>query len=246
LKSHEESSVILREDDYLEKEAEKTCQKILRLDREILFFNYSTFQFLHKAIQWRVLQRMLRSRGSEETWEEGDESEVSRVHRILVHPPSSVVVELSSGLYLEKRYDRVSLGRGKVKPTPPFEVELRMPGRTLIEEIGKEVMVEEITWNGDLEGLRGSPDTAVLAYHHVQLPLKLRNFRPGDRFHPLGVRGTQNLTLFFLDHTIPQVERPRIAILISGEAIAWVVGYRIDERFKITEKIQRAIRIEVV
>lgn len=241
------ASVILREeDDYLEREAEKTCQKILHLDREIVSFSCSAFQSLHKAIQWRVLQRMLRSRGSEETWEEGDESEVSRVHRILTHPPSSFLVELSGGLYLEKRYDKVSLGRGKVKPIPPFEVELRMPGPTLIEEIGKEVRVEEITWKGDLEGLRESPDTAVLAYEHVQFPLRVRNFRPGDRFEPLGVRGTQKLKQFFIDHKIPRFERPRIPILISGEVIAWVVGYRIDERFKITEKTQRAIKIEVV
>jgi tRNA(Ile)-lysidine synthase len=241
------ASVILREeDDYLEREAEKTYQKILHLDREIVSFSYSTFQSLHKAIQWRVLQRMLRSRGSEETWEEGDESEVSRVHRILTHPPSSFLVELSGGLYLEKRYDRVSLGRGKVKPILPFEVELRMPGPTLIEEIGKEVMVEEITLKGDLEGLRESPDTAILAYEHVQFPLRVRNFRPGDRFQPLGVRGTQKLKQFFIDHKIPRFERPGIPILISGEVIAWVVGYRIDERFKITEKTQRAIKIEVV
>jgi len=241
------ASVILREeDDCLEEEAEKACQKILCLEGEILFFSYSTFQPLHKAIQWRVLQRMLRSLDSEETWEDGDESEVSRVHRLLAHPPSSFLVELTGGLYLEKRYDRVSLGRGKVKPIPPFEVELRVPGPTLIEEIGKEVMVEEITWKGDLEGFRESPNTAILSSEHVQWPLKLRNFRPGDRFRPLGAQGTQKLKQFFIDHKIPKYERPRIPILISGEAIAWVVGYRIDEQFKITEKVQRAIRIEVL
>ena len=240
------ASVVLREeDDCLEEEAEKTCQKTLCLEGEVLFFSYFTFRSLHKAIQWRVLQRMLRSMGSEETWEEGDESEVGRVHRLLAHPPSSFLVELTGGLYLEKRYDRVSLGRGKVKPVPPFEVELRMPGPTLIEEIGKEVMVEEITWKGDLEGLRESPDTAILASEHVQWPLKLRNFRRGDRFQPLGVRGTQKLKQFFIDHKIPKYERPKIPILISGEAIAWVVGYRIDERFQITQNIQRAIRIKV-
>jgi len=240
------ASIILREeDDYLERGAEEAYQKIFCLNEGILSCSYSTFQSLHKAIQWRVLQKMLRSRGSEEIREEGDESEISRVHRMLTHPSSSFLVELSGGFYLEKRYDRVSLGRGRVKPVPPFEVELRVPGRTPIEEIGKEAVVEEITWDDSLEGLRESPDTAVIAYERVQWPLKVRNFRPGDRFRPLGAQGTQKLKQFFIDHKIPKFERPKVPILTAGEAIAWVVGYRIDERFQITQNIQRAIRIKV-
>jgi tRNA(Ile)-lysidine synthase len=74
--------------------------------------------------------------------------------------------------------------------------------------------------------------------------LKIRNFRPGDRFQPLGVRGTQKLKEFFIDHKIPRFERPRIPLLISGEMIAWVMGYRIDERVKITEHTQRVLRVE--
>jgi tRNA(Ile)-lysidine synthase len=62
----------------------------------------------------------------------------------------------------------------------------------------------------------------------------------------LGVKGTQKLKEFFIDHKIPNFERPRIPLLISGEMIAWIVGYRIDERVKVTEKTQRILKVEVI
>jgi len=64
------------------------------------------------------------------------------------------------------------------------------------------------------------------------ISVKDENFRPGDRFLPLGVRGTQKLKDFFIDHKVPRFERPSVPLLISEERIAWVVGYRIDERVK--------------
>jgi tRNA(Ile)-lysidine synthase len=62
----------------------------------------------------------------------------------------------------------------------------------------------------------------------------------------LGVKGTQKLKEFFIDHKIPKFERPRIPLLISGEMIAWVVGYRIDERVKITENTQKVLKVKVM
>jgi len=74
----------------------------------------------------------------------------------------------------------------------------------------------------------------------------MRNFRPGDRFHPLGVKGTQKLKEFFIDHKVPKVERPNIPLLVSGERIVWIVGYRIDERAKVTEKTEKVLVVKIV
>jgi len=83
-------------------------------------------------------------------------------------------------------------------------------------------------------------------YETLRFPLKMRNFRPGDRFSPLGVRGTQKLKDFFINHKVPKFERSSVPLLISEEGIAWVVGYRIDERVKITEKTIRVLKVKVV
>jgi tRNA(Ile)-lysidine synthase len=146
---------------------------------------------------------------------------------------------------LEKRYDLVAIKRERVKPVSLFEVELISPGRTYVEEIKREVVIEEIGKNDKLEDLYRFPNIALLDNQSLQLPLKIRNFRPGDRFQPLGVKGTQKLKEFFIDHKIPRFERSKIPLLMSGEMIAWVMGYRIDERVKVTQKTQRVLKVKL-
>jgi len=240
------SSILREENDYLERGAEEAYQKIVQEEKDTLSFKFSEYQSLHQAIKWRVVRKMLEcmdARGR--VLGEGEWPEVQKIYEKLYKPSPSFLLELPHGARLEKRYDIVSVGKGGVRPLPPFEFELHSPGRTFMEEIGKEVGIEEINRNqfGDYDG---SPHTALMDYECLQFPLKMRNFRPGDRFHPLGAKGTQKVKEFFIDHKVPRFERPKIPLLISGESIAWIVGYRIDERVKVTEKTKRVLKVTVV
>ncbi len=242
------TSTILRgENDYLERETERAYQKVVHEGKDALSFNFSEYQSLHPAIQWRIIQEMLgRIYGKEVTIEERKGLEVDRIYRKLNQRSPSFLVELPHGFSLEKRYDLVSIKKEWIKPVPPFEVEIISPGRHYIEEIKKEVVIEEFANDDQFKALYGLPDIVLLDYQNLQFPLKIRNFRAGDRFQPLGVKGTQKLKDFFIDHKIPRFERSRIPLLTSGEMIAWVVGYRIDERVKVTEKTQRVLRVKVI
>jgi tRNA(Ile)-lysidine synthase len=119
------------------------------------------------------------------------------------------------------------------------------PGTLLFEEIGKEVAIEE-THRDKFRNLNEPSNVALLDCASLQFPLKMRNFRPGDRFSPLGVKGSQKLKDFFINHKIPRLERSKVPLLISEEKIVWIVGYRIDEGVKITERTRKVLKVEVV
>jgi len=241
------STILRKENDYLERETEEPYQKIVREGKDTLSFGFSEYQSLHPAIQWRIIQKMLRRiYTGEMILEEGEWLEVSQIYKKLEQPSPSFLLELPHGVCLAKRYDWVLMKKEWVKQIPPFEIELISPGRTYIEEIEKEVVIEETSRDDKFKDLYGLPNVVLLDYQNLQFPLKIRNFRPGDRFQPLGVKGTQKLKEFFIDHKIPKFERPRIPLLISGEMIAWVVGYRIDERVKITENTQKVLKVKVM
>jgi len=239
------SALLREENDFIEKEAAEAYQKIAYEEEGQITFKFSAYQSLHKALQWRVIQKVLERVEDGLKIDEGEWLDVNLIYRRLQQPPASLLLELSHGLCLEKRYDRVLLMRERPRTIPPFEMELHTPGRTYIREIEREVVVEEREWD------RSKPidefrNVAFLDYERLDLPLKMRNFRPGDRFQPLGTKGTQKLKSFFIDHKIPKFERPSIPLLISGEMIAWIVGYRIDERVKITGKTQKVLKVEVI
>jgi len=70
----------------------------------------------------------------------------------------------------------------------------------------------------------------------------LRNFRPGDRFVPLGMKGHKKLKDFFVDMKIPSDVRARIPLLAQGDQLIWVCGLRMDDRFKVTSSTRRVLR----
>ena len=239
------SRILRDEDDCLDGMAEKAYQKVVQEEKGSFSFRFSDYRSLHKAIQWRLIQKVLgRILGEEKDAEKEKWRNVGLISRQLERVSSSIRLEFSCGVWFEKRYDLITLRRCGGPGVPPFEVELVSPGRTFISEIEREVAIEECDWNDGGE-LSGVPDTAILDYQSLTFPLKMRNFRAGDRFQPLGTRGTQKVKDFFIDHKIPKFERAKIPLLISGKMIAWVGGYRIDERVKVTEKTQTILRIQL-
>jgi tRNA(Ile)-lysidine synthase len=63
----------------------------------------------------------------------------------------------------------------------------------------------------------------------VTFPLRIRNFRPGDRMRPSGLRGRQKIKKIFNDRKIPVPRRPASPLLVDGREILWVVGVRRSE-----------------
>ncbi len=75
--------------------------------------------------------------------------------------------------------------------------------------------------------------------------LMVRSRMKGDFFYPLGFGKKKKIQDFFVDQKIPRDERDRVPLILSGDDIIWVVGYRGDERFKITENTKSTVRLEV-
>lgn len=76
----------------------------------------------------------------------------------------------------------------------------------------------------------------------LHFPLHLRRWQPGDSFQPLGLGGKhQKLQDFFTNQKLSRLEKDKVWILTNQDgAIIWIVGMRLDERFKIqttTEKV---------
>ena len=80
-----------------------------------------------------------------------------------------------------------------------------------------------------------STDVAQLDFNKLKFPLTLRHWHHGDRFHPLGMKGSKLLSDFFMDQKFTECQKHNVWLLVSADNdIVWVVGYRIDDRYKVT------------
>ena len=92
---------------------------------------------------------------------------------------------------------------------------------------------------------KGDPNIAFIDADKLTAPLTLRQKQTGDFFYPIGLGVKKKLSKFFIDEKYSQVARENQWLLCSGEDIVWVVGKRLDERFKITEATQKALKLVV-
>jgi tRNA(Ile)-lysidine synthase len=77
----------------------------------------------------------------------------------------------------------------------------------------------------------------------LKYPLVLRKWRNGDTFCPLGMKKKKKISDFLINEKVSLHEKEHIWLLCSGEDIVWIIGYRIDHRYRITNMTKEIIMI---
>ncbi len=91
----------------------------------------------------------------------------------------------------------------------------------------------------------GKPEKEVIYLDSEKLhfPLKIRKWKEGDGFQPFGFEGNKKLSKFFKDEKISLIQKGKTWLLLSDEEIVWVIGLRMDNRFRVTENTKKILKI---
>lgn len=167
-------------------------------------------------------------------------------------PARSRSIELAQGLRLIVEGERLYLaerdaavGKGDwPQLVGGVQLELNVPGELDLGE-GWRLQAEWALPGADVRA--AGRWEAWLDADCLHVPLIVRVAQPGERFQPLGLGGrSQKLSDFWINVRLAKRARSAWPLVCSGDAIAWIPGYRLDQRFRVTHSTQKLVHLQML
>ncbi len=236
------TGTVMRETDALITfEAQKAIKKVLisRSQNEIIL-DIDKFLSYFRIIQKTILIQIL------ETINNQNQSfcslEIDRILHLIEKGRNGAVIQLEDGLRTIKNNRRLIF----IKKLPEIKkVKICMNQYYELPEIHVRFHSELLKKNIIQKDFSNDGWTGYIDYDKIIFPLILRSWIHGDWFIPLGMQGKKKLHDFFIDAKVPHYKRSSVPLLTGGQDILWVAGYRIDDRFKVTDQTKNILKLTV-
>jgi tRNA(Ile)-lysidine synthase len=255
------SRILERDDLYLKDKAEGAYKTIVvRRDRYVVSMYLKRLRRLHGSLKARIffmaVEELLGSSKGFYSYH------VEDFLGLLCSDAPNLSINLPGRLMVYKEYDTISIekrqkaGNRRLKKVQQifFEKILRINGKTSVVADNGFKLAEFKT-----KTLNNKPalsetgrishtvdqNIAIFDYDKLKFPINIRNFRPGDRFAPLGMDGHKKVKRLFQEKKISRRRRGLMPILVSGDEIIWVAGIRQADYGKIDANTKRVLKIDV-
>ena len=197
------------------------------------------FKEQHLAIQRRILRLAIESLLGD--LNRYDFQHIDEIISLIDGGMTGSSISLPRGIIAEKSYREIIIRLGKSEPTEPFDYIIKIPGETYIPKLRLKITTSLDECDNYSEELYQK----TFDYDIIRGDLHIRNRRQGDKFQALGMSGTKKLKEYFIDKKIPRSQRNNIKILTDGNNIIWIVGYDIDDRYKVTTQTKTHLNVTV-
>jgi tRNA(Ile)-lysidine synthase len=173
-----------------------------------------------------------------------DYDHIISVSELLKNNQPQCSIDLPDDITVRKTYNDLHFLLKAHRHVTGYTSLLEGPGTYNLDAAGQTLTLYEVDYQKDVS-LETTSSAAFLDADKLKFPLTARNFKPGDRFIPLGMKGHKKVKNFFIDLKVPTEKRVLTPILTCQERIVWICGYRIDERFKVSQDTKRIMKATI-
>jgi len=246
------SGLLADDEDYIEKKVEMAMAQVEFdvKDDNFASLDVNLFNSQHPALQKRLIrQAILVAKGDLRSISVRHVLKIIQMMKLEngvkeIHLPGFLTAVCEKGkLFVRKRH-RCDFVEDEFFSGDFVSKDINVPGTTEIGFRGL-CLNTKLVSKKDIDFYSTNSNKAYLDYDKTGSDIKVRVFRPGDRFIPLGMKGTKKLKAFFIDEKIPRDQRKSIPLITSiNDDIIWVYEKRIGERYRVTDKSTRVMVVE--
>ena len=159
----------------------------------------------------------------------------------LIKSQTGTSIHLKENIVASRERNELVVQKQKKERKRKSEFQIRI-GLT-VEVAGKYISIEEV--NKKKVKFTQNKSTEFISGDGLEKTFEIREWKAGDRFQPIGMKGTKKVSDFLAEEKIPSSEKKNQLVLINNEKIIWVIGHRIDESIKINSDSKRFLKIKV-
>lgn len=207
----------------IDNETHFNCKEILKLSNPKAYL----YEFLksYNFTEWNDVCELLKAQSGKQIF--------SKTHQLLKNRDVLILTEIK----LQKEAGTFKIKKNTIKISDPIKLKfetIHIP----FEGKNKKSAFDYI--------FSDSEKIISLDLNKLQFPLLIRKWQKGDYFSPVGLKGKKKLSKFFKDEKLSVLEKENTWILTSNNEIAWVIGKRLDERFKVTNLTSEILKIKIL
>ena len=236
------ADILSFQQEYIEKICEQILQEIGTKGKNRIIIALKEFAHYDISLQREMIRlcvKKLKGDLNQLTYES-----VERALDLVQKKKSGRKVRLANKIWME--ISEKELVFYKEREAKEFDYSLALPGEVNLKGCGVKIKAEIVKGKPTSRILfTQDQNIAFLDWEKLKSPFRLRSRRRGDKFKPLGMKGTKSLADFLIDAKVLHHLRDEVPILTSKGKIAWVVGYRINDEFKVTDKTRKVLKVEV-
>lgn len=237
------SRIMEIESEFLKQYTLSKCEQVIvKESKKIIKVDKKQFFSLHPAIKSRVIRYCIEK--INKSLKGIEEKHIKEILNLVHSNVTGKMINIPKNIRIRINYETFSIEKGGHKSEKTqFKYKININETTHIHELNSSLLakvsnVNKVDFNNKDDFVK------YFDYDKIKGSLYIRNREKGDRFIPLGMKGSKKVKDFFIDEKVPSEKRNYIPLVEDEQNIIWVIGYRMSDVYKITKDTKKVLILE--
>ena len=219
---------------FIEKQINQLTSNAVRFDGEMLEINLKKVSKIDFSVRSIFFKSVV-----EENFNIELESENIRALSDLIDSQTGSMIQLKEKVVAFRERDLLVISRHSKQSNQRVSRKIKIGQK--IEIDGQLISIEKI--NKKNVKFNDNKSVEFISGDLVKNIFEIRKWKVGDKFQPIGMKGTKNISDFLSDEKVSSKSKKGNLVLTNSGKIVWVIGLRIDDRFKVTPSTKRILKL---
>jgi tRNA(Ile)-lysidine synthase len=230
------SKIISEINSFVGKQTEQLSREAIKLEGKVLRINTKKISKLDRSFPGIFLKSVVENNFNIELSSENIFAIVD-----LVNSQAGKQVHLKENIIASKERNELIVGRKPSVKSEKALYKIKVGGKIKVD--GKIISISEV--NRKMFKFTPNKSVEFISADELRNVFEIRRWKDGDKFQPIGMKGTKKISDFLADQKISSSRKKGHLVLTNSGKIVWVIGLRIDERFKVKPESKMILKLTV-